>query len=233
MDKLKQLLARIDALTVRERAIVFVGLIAILFSIWDAMLTAPLANRQNTLNLQLNSKNAERLALNTRLQQMIVDGSKDPNAAKLVQLKTLRSKLVEVEAELDSSTTNLVSPQEMPRILENVLRRSGDLTLLSMKSLGVRPLLEKEEDGADVNETGAKRSSKALTSDNITNAYKHGLRLEFEGNYFSTINYLKSLEQLEWSFFWDNFKLDVIDYPDTRASIEIFTLSLAQDFIGV
>ena len=77
------------------------------------------------------------------------------------------------------------------------------------------------------------RDDTTLTANNINNAYRHGLRIEFIGDYLTTLDYLKSLEKLEWGFFWDNFELEVKEYPDAKAAIEIFTLSLRQQWIGV
>ena len=127
-------------------------------------------------------------------------------------------------------------PKDMPKILETVLHKTGGLTLLRLQSLGVSPLIVKEEDSDKVNSNNIKHTNESetkLTADNIDNAYRHGLRIEFNGDYLTTLDYLRSLEDLEWGFFWDNFKLTVNEYPDATASIEIFTLSLNKDWIDV
>lgn len=230
-EKFKQLSDRIDALSVRERAIIFLGLIAVLFSLWDALLSTPLANEQKALIAELNSKNSERLVLNTRMQALIESSQQDPDAENRKRLQLLRDKLSALESELAASTRNLVSPEEMPVLLESMLMQTRGLSLNSLKSLGVKPLVEQDE----------KQQSSAAPSDagnnvnanNISSAYKHGLRIEFDGDYFSTMAYLKKLEELEWGFFWDNFTLSVQDYPATNAAIEIFTLSLSKNWIGV
>ena len=138
--------------------------------------------------------------------------------------------MIDVQAGLEVSTQNLVSPQEMPKVLESVLHKTGGLTLISLKSLGVAPLIVAKE--TEDTESAIEPEQK-LTADNIDNAYKHRLRIEFVGDYFTTLDYLRSLEELEWGFFWDNFEYKVTEYPDARAAIEIFTLSLREEWIGV
>lgn len=235
MEQLKKIVEKIDSLSLRERAIVFIGVIAVIFSLWESFLTSPLETEQRKLIADLNIKNAERLVLNTRMQELIKQSKQDPDAENLAKLKALRSKIINVQAELESSTDNLVSPKDMPKVLETVLHKTGGLTLVSLRSLGVTPLVAKVETEAttNINDDNKDKNETKLTADNIDNAYRHGLRIEFTGDYLTTLNYLKSLEELEWGFYWDNFELSVIEYPYASASIEIFTLSLQQEWIGV
>lgn len=236
MEQLKKLAGKIDALSLRERAIVFIGILAVLFSVYDHFLLTPLENEQKKLVVNLNEKNAERLVLVEQLQELMKLNQEDPNKANIAKLKTLRSHLIEVQADLESSTNSLVTPKEMPKILETVLHKVGGLTLIKFKSLGVTPIVAKDESeknavSAQENQTNA--GDKMLTANNIDNAYKHGLRIEIAGDYLTTLSYLKSLEELKWGFFWDSFKLKVSEYPDANVTIEIFTLSLNQEWIGV
>ena len=234
MEQLKKIAEKIDSLSLRERAIVFIGLIMVIFTLWDSVLMAPLELEQKNIVTNLSKKNAERLILVTSMQDLMKQNEVDPDAENILKLKSLRSRLINIQADLESSTANLVSPKEMPKILETVLHKTGGLTLNNLRSLGVTSLITKVqvEGDAAVNEAVATSDSK-LTADNIDNAYKHGLRIEFTGDYLTTLEYLKSLEELEWGFFWDSFELNVNEYPEARTSVEIFTLSLREEWIGV
>ena len=233
MEQLKNIANKINNLSLRERAMVFIGLIVVIFTLWDSLLITPLANEQKKVLSEINEKNAERIALVTKVQKSLEKSKKDPDAENVARLKALRSRLIDVQAELESSTDNLVTPNDMPKILETVLHKTGGLTLSKLKSLGVTPLVAKEETGVTANKDKVAKNEKKLTAENIDNAYKHGLRIEFNGDYLTTLNYLKELEALEWGFFWDGFELNVREYPDATTSIEIFTLSLKEDWIGV
>ena len=233
MDKLKKIAAKIDNLSLRERAIVFIGVIVILFTVWDISLIQPLEVEQKKLVASLTTKNAERLVLINRFQDLVKSSNDDPNAESIAKLKSLRSRLIDVQADLETSTHSLVSPKDMPKILETVLHKTGGLTLVNLKSLGVTPIIAKDEAEQAKTPDSEKAEDKKLTADNIDNAYKHGLRIEIKGNYLTTLSYLRSLEELEWGFFWDNFKLTVGEYPDANVAIEIFTLSLNREWIGV
>lgn len=232
MEQLKNIAEKINKLSLRERAIVFIGLIAVIFTLWDSLLITPLVNQQKKVLAEINKKNAERLMLVTKVQESIEQSKKDPDAENVAKLQALRSRLIDVQAELESSTDNLVTPGDMPKILETVLHKTGGLTLNNLKSLGVSPLVAKEENEEEAKANVIVNDEAKLTADNIDNAYKHGLRIEFNGDYLTTLSYLKQLEELEWVF-WDSFELNVDEYPDSNASIEIFTISLNENWIGV
>lgn len=233
MEQLKKIAEKIDSLSLRERAIVFIGVIAVLFTVWDSMLLTPMEIEQKKLVANLSTKNAERLILINRFQELMNSSKEDPNTANIAKLKTLRSRLIDVQADLETSTDSLVSPKDMPKILETVLHKTGGLTLINLKSLGVTPIVARDDTETEKTPESKNNDDKKLTAENVDNAYKHGLRIEISGDYLTTLNYLKSLEQLEWGFFWDNFKLAVKEYPEANVAIEIFTLSLDQDWIGV
>ena len=117
----------------------------------------------------------------------------------------------------------------MAEILETVLLKTRGLRLTEVKGLGVEPLLPKPDQGKGAAASGAGETSTA----DIGNAYKHGLKISFEGDYLSTLAYIRELESLKWGFFWDRFEFEVKDYPEAKASITIYTLSLDKDWIGV
>lgn len=233
MQQLKNIAEKIDKLSLRERAMVFLGLIAVIFTLWDSLFISLVEIEQKKTIAEINKKNAERMVLISQVQKSIEQSKEDPDAKNVALLKSLRSRLINVQAELESSTKNLVTPGDMPKILETVLHKTGGLTLNNLKSLGVKPLVSKEEAVSDSDDSGLVYDETKLTAENIDNAYKHGLRIEFNGDYLTTLNYLRQLEELEWGFFWDGFELNVKDYPDANAYIEIFTLSLNEEWIGV
>jgi MSHA biogenesis protein MshJ len=235
MEQLDKIAEKIDSLSLRERAIVFIGIIAVIFTVWDYFLFTPIEAEQKKIITKLNEKNAERLVLINRFQALMKSSQEDPNAANIAKLKKLRSHLIDLQADLELSTGNLVSAKDMPKILETVLHKVGGLTLRNFKSLGVTPIVAKEEAETTTTVSNDNNSddNKKLTANNIDNAYKHGLRIEITGDYLTTLDYLKSLEELEWGFYWDNFKLTVNEYPEANVAIEIFTLSLNKEWIGV
>jgi MSHA biogenesis protein MshJ len=63
--------------------------------------------------------------------------------------------------------------------------------------------------------------------------YRHTLILTLQGDYFSTLNYLKALEALPWRIHWDHIDYNVKNYPIAETRIQIYTLSFEQDWLSV
>ena len=63
--------------------------------------------------------------------------------------------------------------------------------------------------------------------------YRHRIILKLSGSFFQLRDYLNQLEQLPWKFFWEKFDYKLIKYPKGELQIEIYSLSLKKEFIGV
>jgi len=63
--------------------------------------------------------------------------------------------------------------------------------------------------------------------------YRHRITLKLSGSFFQLRDYLNQLEQLPWKFFWEKFDYKLIKYPKGELQIEIYSLSLKKEFIGV
>ena len=63
--------------------------------------------------------------------------------------------------------------------------------------------------------------------------YRHGMTVTFEGGYLAALRYLSALENASWKLFWDAVEVEVQEYPVTRVSITVFSLSTDEAWIGV
>ena len=224
---IKDVQEKIDNLTLRERGIVFLGILFVLYSVWDTFLIQPLVVEQKKIKTELKQKQTAQLALNTRIQKLVLAKDDDPNAANREKLAQLKSKLKEVESQMQASTAQLIPPENMAKILETVLHNTKGLELVEVKGLGATALVKTEP------KEGQKDKTEQASGDGLENAYKHGLKIVFEGDYMSTLDYIRKLEELEWNFFWDSFEFNVREYPESLAAITIFTLSMDQNWIGI
>ena len=230
MEQLTQLRDRIDELTLRERLAVFACTVVVIFFLWDLFLMQPLAKQEKQFKSMIQQKQSEQFALNSQIADLVVQGENDPDRLNRENLKQLRKQLQQVESNVKASTQKLVTPENMAMILQTVLRETRGLELIHVKGLGAEPVVkvtvmpEEEVEEDQLPQTAGSP---------IDNAYKHGLRIEFEGDYLTTLEYVKALEQLDWEFFWDSLEFEVIEYPRSKASINVFTLSLDENWIGV
>lgn len=238
MNSVTEILDRIDALTLRERAAIFLAMLAVMFFIWNSYLMADINNKERLLKAELQQRQGERMGLNAELQTLISQGQEDPNAQARKKLEMLRKQLQEVKAEVIKATGQLVPPGKMAGILENVLASTRGLDLLEVRGLGSSALL-KTDSGKGGKKAGAaggsgqKEPAGEASAQPLDNAYKHGLKIVFNGSYMSTLEYVKKLEALHSGFLWDSLELKVKNYPEAEVAITVYTLSLDDNWIGV
>jgi MSHA biogenesis protein MshJ len=207
MDKL---MARLDALTLRERALVFGTAIAVLFSIWQLSFMQPLGQLAETDSQELQSMSARIDSANQNLEVQVLqlEGVGGENRA---QLQRIQQRIDLLNDQLGDYASELIDPAEMARVLEGVLDEQHELRLLSMRNLGAEALTVSE--------------GKALF-------YKHGLEIELEGSYLACLAYLQAIEALPWRFYWEVLDLNVEEFPDNRIRIVVSTLSMDEEWIG-
>ncbi len=232
MGKLKQWQEKIDNLSLRERLAVFSCVLLLTFFGWDMFLMQPVQDREKGLKSQVQKKQTEQLILNTQIQNIVADLRKDPGKIQKEKINLLKAQLGKLELDVQASTQRLISPKKMAIMLETVLRKVKGLQLLEVKGLGAEPVIKISDAGEDETKDGSVTPEKKVRTI-VDNAYKHGLSIAFEGDYLSMLEYIQELENLEWGFFWDSLEFEVVEYPESRATITIFSLSLDKNWIGV
>ena len=225
IDTLRERLARlreqVDALSVNERLLVLGAVLLVLYVLWQSLLIDPLINERAQLGREATRLETNIRELEVQAADILAAAKADPDAKLRQQIAATESQIAKFEAEIRERAGQLLTPADMPKVLESVLKRFRGLDFVSLQGLGAQPLLE---DGA-----GGKRAGKGVTKD----AYRHGFRVNYRGGYLDTIEYLQALEQLPWRFFWDGVEFEVTKHPQAKVSIIVYTLSLDRRWIGV
>lgn len=204
---------RIDAMSLRERALIFIALLVALYFLAVNVLFGPLNVEKDRLQQQVNQKRQETQALELQVQALVGSGE-HPDATRRKKLEALQENLKTMDAELVRATSGLVTPREMARLIEQMLLRNRGLQVMKVESLPAKPLLD------------ATGTPGALV-------YKHGMNIEIKGGYLDILRYLKSLEALPWKVFWGKVSLKTEKHPDSHVSLLIYTLSTHEAWIGL
>ena len=208
---------RIDAMSLRERAMIFVTIMVALYFVAVNVLFGPLNVEKDRLQRLVNQQRDETRMLDIQIQGMLESGAKDPEAAKRQKMAALQETLKSIDLALVRVTSGLVSPQEMTQLVEQMLLKNRGLQVIKVESLPAAPLLDKD---GNANASGAM-------------VYKHGMRVELKGGYMDILRYLKSLEGLPWKVFWGQAVLKTEKYPDSKLDLLIYTLSTHEGWIGL
>jgi len=219
-ERLEQLREKIDALSLRERGFVFLGIIAALGFVIHAALFGPLEAQQQIAKDRITSLQKEIATFDTQTQEILRRQSFDPNADNRRLQQQINDQIRVLDTQITTTVRGLIAPQQMTKALEDVLKRQGQLKLLRIESLPAKPLLEAAADDKDANP-------------NPAGIYKHGVRLEFSGDYLSALQYLHTLQALPWVLYWDELQITMDKYPAAHITIVVHTLSLNEGWIGV
>ncbi|MCG8324644.1 MAG: hypothetical protein MI673_03935 [Thiotrichales bacterium] len=226
MTALTAYMDKIDNLTLRERVILLAGGLILILLFWFNLFHEPLEKEKEALRIEIDQKRGEAETLALQLQILSGKKQEDPNERNRQRREELEAELAVSKDAIVAATTNLVAPDRMPQLLKSVLSGIPGLQLVKLNGLGKTPLIEPEP-AAEGEEQAT------MTQEPFETAYKHGMRIEFEGDFLTTVQYIRKLESLEWRFFWDSVELRVQEYPRSVSSVTLYTLSMEQDWIGI
>src|SRR3990167_6544457 len=114
-NQLRGWAGRIDAMSIRERALIFITVLVALYFLAVNVLFGPLNAQKDRLQQQVDLKRQETQALEAQIQAMVATGGEGPEAVKRKKLEALRENLKTMDAGLVHVTAGLVPPKEMAR----------------------------------------------------------------------------------------------------------------------
>ncbi len=219
---------RIDAMSLRERAIIFVALLAGFFVAADQLVLKPLSLERERVQRQLKTRQEQTQSYERQLQVMLT-GTDDPNSPVAQKILALQQQLSTLDDILSKSTGGLVSPRDMARLVEEILSRHRQLTVVRLESLTPEPI---QEAGVTA-PAGSVAAPPTPAARGESGLYKHGMRIVVKGTYHDLLVYLRTLEGLQWKVFWGKVTLEAEDYPVSQLTLELYTLSTHKGWIGL
>ncbi|PKG85249.1 hypothetical protein CXF85_06550 [Colwellia sp. 75C3] len=216
-------------ITSREQGLVLLtGLVAIFFIISYFFIDDKSA-KIISFDKQSRAMTSGNKTLNFSIKEYQAALKQNPDSDTVKQVAQLEAKLAKIDSQLVHLTTELISPSEMRKALVKLLNLEPGVSLLSFELIGAKPLLDLSVKGKDETDDRASPNAEQLG----LNLYKHGIKIKLSGKYFQLRNYLQQLEKLSWKFFWQDFELEVKEYPRSEVDITIYSLGLNKEFIGV
>jgi MSHA biogenesis protein MshJ len=208
-----------EALSLRERVLVALAVLALAIIFWDSALMKPLTRQRLALNAELDVASASGFtAQSTDLS--------DPRQMNLQRAG---------EAGIADKAKGFISSQRMIQVLNDVLDAQGRLRLVSIRNLPVVSLVP-----AMPAETGVEGAPPEVSHALVAEAgnpgqppFVHAIEIVIDGQYADILEYLEALEALPYKFRWTSLDLSTSGYPRNRVRIELSTLSLDSTWLGV
>ncbi|UUO24079.1 hypothetical protein FGD67_13225 [Colwellia sp. M166] len=220
--------------TPREQyLIITAGLIAIGFILYSLFLGVAYQGiaQLNEKILQTQQSNENNKNSIQVLEQALLE---DPNSALKKELLQYQAKLGEIDQQLLSLTSDLIDPIQMRYALIKLLKLQKGVKLLSFEVLPASPVTKSNlENSEQQDKQDTLAASVDQTPAKQLRLYRHGIKIKLQGQYFQLKDYLIQLESLSWKFFWQEFDYQLKAHPVSELEVEIYSLSTAQEFIGV
>ncbi|MFG6461129.1 hypothetical protein ACG04Q_06050 [Roseateles sp. DXS20W] len=170
---------RIDALSLRERAILFLSIVAVLAALFDALVLSPLSTRAR-LRGEAQAAQAAEVA---QLRQQFVAASQnvgDPAGQLQLQLDKARAERERLDGELRKAGS-ISGGEGLATVLQRLLAREPGLVLEQLALL------------ADAPATPAQASASAPAG--VPGVSWQGVELQVQGGYQDIQRYLQALER--------------------------------------
>jgi MSHA biogenesis protein MshJ len=207
-DKVLGYAKRLDAMSLRERVLVFLAAAVMVVGIADRALLEPIVQRQKANSQRHQQQQDEIRAMQAQLQAYAQARLSEAANAKRQRLEKRRAELAALDRDLSGRQGELVTPERTTRMLSEILKRNPDIELVSLRSLGatgLTPVPSLGSGGAAV--------------------YRHGIEVTVVGTYFKMLSYLAELERNPAKIFWGNLELQAATYPRVTLKVTLYTLS--------
>lgn len=222
---------KFDALIWRERVLIGLTLIALVWMVWTYALQDYLTKERNQTIAGITGGEAQ-LSAAVQEQRLLSTGDlQDPDLVLNQQKAQLQSDLQQLDLELRHSIERFVAPSKMPELLAQLMQQHQGLTFKRVTRLPTEPL------AASLLHQGTEAQKALVDEETIAtgepSVYRHPIELEFEGSYFDVLAYLTTLENSGWRLNWRSFDYQVKKHPIARVTVQVDTLSRRKEWLGV
>jgi MSHA biogenesis protein MshJ len=193
--------ARIDDMTLRQRAMLFATISLALVMLAHVALIEPILVRQKSLIDRVNRDQSQLAAVRAQLQAVLKEQESGVQDPEQLELTKLEARIAAAEKSLAERKQGFIAPARLPVLLKDLLGPGHNVRL---ESLRVVP-------GAAV--------------EGSNNFYRHGVELSLRGGYFELAQYLAGLEKLPVRLLWGRMELQVEQYPEVRLILQVNTVS--------
>lgn len=230
-QRVLQLAARMDALSLRERGMVFGATVAVLAFAGHTFVLAPQDAKQAALRTQIDQQQAAIAAIDGEITARVEGSRIDPDAQSRARLNTMQQEMGQLGSQLLALEHGLVPPERMGPLVDGILRANGRLKLVSMRTLPAEPLAAPGTAPAAAAAPAANAGAAPAAASDVPLLYRHGVEVTVRGNYLDMVDYMSALDAMPTRMFWGRARLDVETYPGARLTLTLHTLSLDRQWM--
>lgn len=196
----------LDKLSLRERVIVLLAALLVLYGLWFVVWFNGASAQRELLQTRETSLATEIATIGQEIDVLQKVLSGDASSEKQRQLASLQTVLQQLDQDLARLSQGLVPAANLPIVLRDVLDETSGLTLQELR-------------------TGSVEMLRLGDGEASTGVYKHPVTLELKGDYFAVMQLIEGLEALPWKMYFEQLQYRVADYPLAEVTLGVYTLS--------
>lgn len=217
---------RIDAVSLRERVMIFAAAAVVMVALLNALLIEPELNLQRKLSREIAKNDSDIRVLQEQLQAIARARQADPDSANRARLDELRRRIAAAETQLKEEQRRFAPPERVGAVLEELLSRNRRLQLVDMRTLPVTAFASPESGAVASPKPPADAKPAAGAGAPTGPIYRHGVEITISGGYLDLLNYMRDLEKLPSQMYWGRMELAVESHPRAILKLSVYTLSL-------
>lgn len=230
----KQWADKFDALTLRERVMVFAACALALVFCGYFMVLEPLFSRHALLTAGIAQNRGLMTGVDKEIVLLVEASQNDPDQAARARLQVLLAETARLKDGLRHMQSGLVAPERMLQLLESLLRQHARLRLVSMKILSSGVVGETPAAApAPASPTAAAGAPAAKPQPAAQVLHRHGVEVVVEGSYPDMVNYMQALQTMPTQVFWGKARLEADAYPVARLTLTLYTLGLDDTWMAL
>lgn len=211
---IQQLPEKYNALVIRERILVGLLMMSCVYFLWYVLLGFSLDKEVAAAE----KKREDLLSLSESIMSQYGSSSENEIFTKNIaiidkRINAVKLKMDAIDKDIDGFNQETIAIGEIVLLLRDVLAANDGLSLESLKVYPAEIIKKKKID-----------------NDGFDDAFeKSVIALKLKGDYASVFDYLKKIEALQWSVFWQDVRYSVDAYPQAVVEIQLYTLSIIED----
>ncbi|USD37284.1 type II secretion system protein GspM [Ferrimonas sp. SCSIO 43195] len=209
MNRIEKLRSQFDALSVRERGLIFGGGLVVLAMLLFTLLVEPMWLKLQQNQSSIGSIEAQLPAYQAQVMELNDQLASDLDEANRLKMDELSEQIAQEQSKLGERVIGLILPEQMPTVLAQMLTSAAQVELVSLVSNPAEPLSP------------------------ASSLYQHGLTLTLKGEYFGLMKVLAKMEALPQQFYWQKVDYQVEEYPMAIMTLDIYTLGTEKELIRV
>jgi MSHA biogenesis protein MshJ len=216
-------IAKYDSISLRERGMIFVAVAFLTISLINKLFLDPLLAKQKSLSEQMVQQQEKIKEVRAVMEALLQAKRNDADSPLRKQLSSAKQRIAESDAYMQNLRGRLVAPEQMANLLQQVLKKNGQLELVSLQSLPVEPLIAEKTEGTKT----------APVADTSNQVYTHRMKISVRGTYPDLLQYLTMLEHLPTQMFWGTAKMEADHPPTAELTLTLYTLSLDKTWLQI